>query len=156
MTADPETPQSAYCVVDGEDPRSKPMLERVAAEVIAATEAIATEEQSILVTTQDFLRAYFGVIVTTASLKVCSFDPGTISIANGMIEDAHLVDVPYVRFHKQLSTAATRNDDAAFGIADLDGLTRAKENTVFVVNSEHLIQFLTEFEWDAKSIAYLR
>lgn len=155
MAADPSTPQSGYCVVDGEDPKSKPMLERVAAEVIAATEAIANEEQSILIAKKDFLRTYFGAIVTTATLTVCSFDADSISISDGKIGNANFTDVPYLRFHKQLSTNSPRNDDAAYGISDFGGLTRARENTVFIINAKYLPQFLSEFHWDGSSIGYL-
>ena len=156
LAIDPASPQSAFCIVDGEDPKSKPMLERVAADVVASTEALAHEEQSILVRQADYLRIYFSVIVTTATLKVCSFDPATISVFDGKIDDANFVAVPYVRFHKQLSTAAYRTDATAFEVTDFDGLSRAKENTVFVVNVNSLPQFLSEFEWDTNQLSYLR
>lgn len=156
LAIDPASPQAAYCIVDGEDPKSKPMLERVAAEVVAATEALAREEQPLLIREFDYLRLYFGVIVTTATLKICSFDPATISISDGKIDDANFIEVPYVRFHKQLSTGAYRVDPTAFEVTNFDGLTRAKENTIFVVNAEHLPQFLSEFEWDANQLSYLK
>jgi hypothetical protein len=90
LAIDPASPQSAYCIVDGEDPKSKPMLERVAAEVVAATEALAREEQSILVRQSDYLRVYFGVIVTTATLKVCSFGvPNTRSFERCCFSRTH-------------------------------------------------------------------
>lgn len=155
MAADPPAPLSAYCVVDGEDSRSKPMLERVASEVVSATEAIATEESTILVRQQDFLRAYFPVIVTTAKLKVCEFDPLDISIADGKIDKASLFDVPFVRFQKQLSIAPRPDHEAAFTVNDFETLVRAKENSVFIVNSEFLVRFLREFYWDGSALQYL-
>lgn len=39
-----ESPVSMYCIVAGQDPKSRPLLERVAADTASATEAIAAEE----------------------------------------------------------------------------------------------------------------
>lgn len=41
---EPRTPESGFCVVNGQDERSRPMLERVASELISATEIFAHED----------------------------------------------------------------------------------------------------------------
>lgn len=140
LNLDPTTPESQYCVVPGQDSKSKPMLERVASELVSATEALAFEEKLL----RGPLRIYFSVIVTTAGLKVCSFDPERISIKDGKIPASEFSDVRYVRFRKQLSPLVTTD-----GWLPLDGssaLASSKERTVFVVNSEAFSEFLSEFE----------
>lgn len=155
MAIDPQSPQSAFCVVDGEDPKARPMLERIAGDVVAATDALAREEEVFLAKAPDSLRMYFSLIVTTAKLKVCTFDPQTVSTNDGKIPDIQSTEVPYVRFHKQLSTARARMDDTSFGVGGLRRLARAKEATVFVVNADHLPTFLSDFEMDVGALKYL-
>jgi hypothetical protein len=144
----PDSPQSAYCVVRGHDEKSRPMLERVASELISATEALAREDQVL----RPELGIYFSIIVTTARLHVCMFDPNKIDVETGHIpDDALFHDVPYVRFRKQLSARAP---DFALGIPPSFGaqyVAKAKEHTVFVVNSSALLDFLTRFEVDNDS-----
>src|SRR5208283_4505479 len=103
ITLDPTTPESQFCVVPGQDRKSRPMLERVASELIEATEALAYEDLN-LNTKHTFVRIYVNVIITTAELHVCSVDPSTISIETGMIEDAKFKVVPFLRFRKSLYT----------------------------------------------------
>jgi len=144
VTLEPTTPESAYCVVPGQDAKSKPMLERVAAEVIFATEALASEDQSFVVSRGDSERIYFNVIVTTAALKLCYMDPNNVSIENGTMTDSEISDGTYVRFRKQMSTKILKWPPAI----STNYLVNAKENTVFVVNLEHFIDFLSKFEVD--------
>ena len=152
LTLEPTTPESEYCVVPGQDAKAKPMLERVAAEVVSATEGLAVEEKSLLVRQSDALRMYFNVIVTTASIKVCSFDPKGVSIDDGTVKDMEFAEAPYVRFRKQLSTREVKWHPPAINDT---AVVRAKENTVFVVNSGALLDFLSAFEVDNHSLRYL-
>ena len=64
----PESHESMYCVVAGQDSKARPMLERIAAEVTSATEALVIEEHAAITKRNYGLRMYASVIVTTAQL----------------------------------------------------------------------------------------
>jgi len=147
VTLEPTTPESAYCLVPGQDAKAKPMLERIAAEVMFATEAIAAEDKPFVIRRGDSVRMYFNVIVTTAALKLCYIDPSKVRIRDGTMTDGEFPAGTYVRFRKQLSTREL-TWPKSFSFSP-DVLVNAKENTVFVVNSEHFVDFLSEFEVDS-------
>lgn len=147
LAIDPASPESEYCVVPGQDAKSKPMLERIAADVVAATEGIAWEDRAFQPQRRDALRMYFSVVVTTAQLTVGVFDAARISIADGTLQDAAYEEVPVVRFRKQLSTRSPTITET--GGDEHRALIRAKEHTVLVVNSKALLDFLSEFEVDS-------
>jgi len=148
VSLDPASAESAYCVVPGED-RSKPLLERVAAEVVSATEAFAGEEKRFLGDSISQFRSYFSAIVTTAKLMTCSFSPDQISITDGKISAQEFQEVDFVRFRKQLSTHIPNS------ITSLQALAHAKEHTVFVIQAEALVKFLGNFEIHENSIKNL-
>lgn len=150
LTLEPTTPQSQYCVVDGQDPKSRPMLEKVGADVVSSIEGYANEEKVLLLRDREAFRMYFGVIVTTAKLKVCTFNPADISIEDGKIQNSSFEEVPYLRFRKQLESHSEIPEHYAVG--GHREISRAKENTVFVVNAEAIPQFLKEFEVDDNSL----
>jgi hypothetical protein len=145
---DPRCPESGYCVVEGQDER-KPMLERVAGEVVMSTEAFAQEDAvrvEAIRRTGPF--SYASVIVTNAQLTMATFDASAISLDDGKIPALHTTNVPFIRFRKQLST-----DHGGFSVEDVQrggapAISRAKERTVFVVQANALSQFLTSFEID--------
>jgi len=145
VTLEPTTPESSYCIIPGQDAKSKPMLERVASEVIFATEALAAEDQPFVIRRGDSERIYFNVIVTTAALKLCYMDPSNVRIEDGRMTDSEISDGTYVRFRKQMSTKILKWPQNAIST---NYLVNAKENTVFVVNSEHFIDFLSKFDVD--------
>lgn len=150
LSLDPDSPESEFCVVPGQDPKSKPMLERVAADVVSATEALALEEKDYQAQLKDALRMYFSVIVTTAKLQVCAFEPENVSLVDGKVADPEFTEVPFVRFRKQLST---RPASVPLNVVDgFYGFVRAKEHTVFVVNTEALPNFLATFEVDNNAL----
>lgn len=144
---DPESLESEFCVVLGQDPRSKPMLERVASDLILATESFAIEDNSYYDAASDYLRIIVPVIVTTAELKVCILSPNDISINSGELASAKFTTVPYLRFRKQLSTRRAENFLNG-GRVDYKSIAYAKENTVFIVNSNNLTDFLQKFGID--------
>lgn len=150
VALDPRSPQAAYCVVPGQDARSRPMLERVAADVVCATEALAFEERALRFQPDDYFRMYVSVIVTTAQLQVCTFDANRITLNDGRINDATFEPAPWIRFRKQLSN---RIPTLAAGHGDpQEQLVRAKEQTVFVVNAEAFGQFLSGYAVDGDTL----
>lgn len=84
IAAYPTTPESQFCVVPGQDNKSRPMLERVASQLVEATEALADEDYH-LNTQHNFIRIYINIIITTAEIHLCRFDPDSISIETGMV-----------------------------------------------------------------------
>lgn len=149
----PVSQESMYCVVAGQDSKSRPMLERLASEVTAATEALAIEEHPT-VTKRDYgLRMYASVIVTTAKLHLSKFDPHEVSMNTGEITAVSHAVVPWIRFRKQLSSELAvepQNIDW-----DFSELALAKEKQVFVVNVESLPDFLQKWEVSSRSLRAL-
>jgi hypothetical protein len=149
INVEPITAESEFCVVAGHDSKSKPMLERIAADVIEATEGLAYEEMNFL-EEADVFRMYFNMVVTTAELQLCRFDPDKISLKDGKLSDADFLSVPYLRFRKQLSVK--KYPYSFVRQIGYQGFLRAKENTVFIVNTNHFWEFLQAFEVDNDSI----
>jgi hypothetical protein len=137
---EPSSPESEFCIVPGQDPKSKPMLERSAAELLEAVEAIADVEYHIHEKNEMGCPAlYLPSIVTTAELQVCTFDPADISVRTGEIQKtASFRKVPFVRFRKTLSVGYQSHE----GFKNIKDFARAKERTVFVINSESIIDFI--------------
>ncbi|MEW8201040.1 MAG: hypothetical protein AB2697_19825 [Candidatus Thiodiazotropha endolucinida] len=148
LAIDPTSPESSFCVVAGQDPKSRPMLERLAAEANEATEAFAREDLAMLLGNNGDLRIYYNVIVTSAELVVCEMMSNAISLASGSVDEASFTTVPYVRFRKQLSVNRTVDPSTRNYVS----LFREKENTVFVVNSTHLLDFLNKYDVEGSSI----
>jgi hypothetical protein len=93
------------------------------------------------------LRIYQNVIVTTAELKVCEVDVSKINVQKGEIDaDSKFVDVPFVRFRKQLHVASDPLPRPVTNTAELQNLVGRRESTVFVVNSAAFMQFLSACE----------
>jgi len=147
VTLEPSCPESEFCVIGGHDNNaSRSMLERIAAGVVHSTEGFAIEDHSFSHEIEVFERLYFNVIVTTAELFACNFDPDKVNIENGEVDSTKTTPVPYIRFRKQLSSFETPH--CSWKEVGSSGISREKENTVFIVNSKHLVKFLKEFELD--------
>lgn len=149
----PESRESMYCVVAGQDSKSRPMLERVAAEVSSAMEAIALEELPVLTKRGYGLRMYVPIILTTARIVVSQFDPDLVNLKNGELETAVHQVQPWVRFRKQFSSdfaVEPKNLDW-----DFSALASAKEKVVFVVNTESLPAFLSKWSVNSDSLRAL-
>lgn len=154
LVAEPSSHQSAYCVVEGQDPKARPMLERTAAEVVESTEALAKEKADSGILADRRLRIYYNVIVTTATLNVVNFDPKDITLENGEIKQAAHQEVPFVRFRKQLTTHACEGTFPE--IKSREGFRVNNEKTAFVINSMNLVEFLREFKASNGSVNRVR
>jgi hypothetical protein len=121
-------------------------LERIASNVVESTEALAQDE-AVFIKMQKMLRlrTYINVIVTTAKLEVCKFDPIDINLGSGTIGNAEYEEVSRIRFRKQLSVSS-KPIEALEWEESLRKITKARENTVLVVQANHIIQFLQELE----------
>jgi len=156
LNVDPPTPESGFCVctMEGQGSKTLPLLERIAADLTDSTAAFAWEQRPLADFSRSFTRVYASVVLTTARLKLCRFDVNHINLSDGTLRDAHFTDVPYVRFRKQLSTEVI---GAGHDVKDLRGhtLSSAKESTVFVVQVDHLADFLADFEVSDESFKRL-
>lgn len=144
LPVDPSFPEAQFCAVRGQSANDQPMLERTAGILVQATEALAHEERDYRSEKLPTIRFYFSVIVTTADLKVARFDPARISLSDGTLDHAEVVDVPFVRFRKQVlaRTNALTPEDYGSGLDP----AYARESTVFVCRADAFVQFLSEFE----------
>ena len=143
----PTSPYSAFCIPQGFSEGQKPMLERLAGELVLATEAIAHEQYQLdcahRATRGNSAWVYVPVILTTTPLTVCDFNPADMDIGTGLLpENARFTDVGVIRFVKNLSIEAT---DTAH--RTLDAVNTAKDRTVFIVNSNAFGDFLRTIEW---------
>jgi hypothetical protein len=145
IVIDPPCPESIFCAVRGQSASDRStLLERVGGELVSATEAIASEERDFRPQNQETIRLYFNIIVTTAELKVAKFNAADISLSDGTMPDAHFDSVPFVRFRKQLSMHS-------FNLSPSDyergtNVSSLRENTVFVVRADALLEFLQSFD----------
>lgn len=148
LSIDPSTPEALFCMNHGQGD-SKSTLERIASGLVASTESLAIEENSIF-SPYNGIQLYFSVIVTTAQLKVCNYSPTLISLADGELKDAEFVAVPYLRFRKAL---LAKDDDVLRLLHESPGMDGGESvHTVFVVNSEHFAGFLSEFDIEGANI----
>jgi hypothetical protein len=138
-------PQSQFCVMPNTD-KAVGNLERVASELVAATQALALEDarlrrHSALTET---IRLHFSVVVTTARLSVCAVKPDQISLADGTTTEPHFEETPVVMFRKQLSTQDALHETEI--PMSPQTISASKEHTVFVVNAESIVDFLVGFD----------
>ncbi|SDC45750.1 hypothetical protein SAMN05444679_103118 [Variovorax sp. CF079] len=148
LPIDPSSPQASMCVVRGQAANSpRPLLERIASEVVASTEALARQELEYRRgEASESFRAYFNVIVTTARLVIGEFDPSKIALADGELIGGKFTEVPHVRFRKQLLDSVRPLTPADYSDQNV---AASRESTVIVVNADHLAEFLADFEMDA-------
>lgn len=147
LTVAPYTPESEFCVIPGSSGDSrKTLIERTAAELVSSCEAFALEEKRLMLKDRDTFKVYFNVIVTTATLKTCTFSAKEISIKTGEIENALFEEVPFIRFRKQINPHYELPE--IYAVAGDFDTASAKESTVFIVNSNHFDEFLSAFEID--------
>jgi hypothetical protein len=145
----PVSEYSSFSTLHGHAEGQTPMLERVAGELVLATEAIADEQMAIDIAQRSANPAfrstvfvYVPVIVTTARLTACKFKPADVSVADGKLpQTSTFADVPFVRFVKNLSHDYDVTDHATLASANA-----AKDRTVFIVNGERFGEFLRKFD----------
>jgi hypothetical protein len=133
----------------------EPTVDRLGlgSELVAASEALELEERAYLDRRGgDSRRLYFSAIVTTTQLSVCSFDPSTISLVDGMVP-ATATFSPHgvVRLTKQFSTQPIAGAPVGLYGQEAGALVDAKERTVFVINAESLDEFLCDFNVDDRN-----
>lgn len=136
-----ETPEAQFCCLRGQSSNDKnTFLERIAGELVSSTEALAREERDFRDDTRESCRLYVNVVVTTAQLYFATFDRSSLNPTDGTLVEAQFQQVPYLRVRKQFSmrpVALTPEDWRR-----KDDVDYRRENTLFVVEATHLVEFL--------------
>ena len=146
----PPSLQSQFCVLPNDEQRRQPILESLSVELLDSIEGLAEEEVHAA---RSRGRPYhqrlfiFPAIVTNAEIAVCRFNSSLVNIADGTIDPANadISSVPFIRFRKSITTRFP-----AGGFPDLHSANCARERTVFVVNGESIVEFLTGWEINPK------
>ena len=130
---DPATPDAEFCAIGKRDGSQ---LERVVSELVRATDFFAAVELGNL---KHFKRsdycAYLPVVVTTADLSVCKFDPSEVSLKDGTLPEGDFESVSSVRFTRSMPTLQGDFPDGACALYRSIESTR----TTLIVNAEHFV-----------------
>ncbi len=155
----PTSLESSFFLVQGQNSTDGTMLERLADKLLPALESLATQELGLQrrnVQNGVFPFFYVPVIATNAKLQVCSFDPKSIDLLSGELQlsEVGFETVPFIRFKKGLTTSIQPSKP----LNSLQEVNTEGQRTMFVVNVEHLTDFLKNFNrnsevtmppWDA-------
>lgn len=139
----PDSFESEICILPSDETRNRPILEHLASQVLDSVEGLAQEELYIQRSHPDHVhlrRFIYPVIVTNASILVCQFKPDLIRIIDGTLDPAStlLTTVPFIRFRKCFDAEFPAGQFRTLVDANL-----ARARTVFVVNAESLVEFLS-------------
>ena len=146
----PGFPKVSYCVIRKNRQRTDELLERTAAELVRATEALACQETSLFRRSgpslptiwSDFRRVYVPVIVTTAKLLVCNAVYENLNLETGDVPAANAAEEPIVTFTKSLvSINADQSTDSR-----IEQFSQQSERSVLIVQATDFLDFLSNFE----------
>lgn len=127
--------ESEFCIVRGQGEGQQPMLERLSSIVLRSAEALATEELGYNRSAGwTGLQFYFPVIVTTATIRICRYEPSDIDLLTGELGDAEFDEVPFIRFTKSLPSGLSTSRPPE----ELAESARESQRTIFIMNAEHL------------------
>jgi hypothetical protein len=145
----PGSPEAGYCVIRKNNKRTEELLDKTAAELVRATDALAHQESILYERTfgrianlsRDLSRVYIPMIVTTAKMYICDADYRSIDLQTGEIPAAFGAPVPVVRFMKSLGVEDLKPTAVAvrqFG--------EQSERSVLVVQAQAFLNTLKR--WD--------
>jgi len=143
LQAEPRCFEADFAIINGQSNQSKPLLERVGADLVFATEAFAKEDRSHTQATTG-LCVYLSAIITTIPLYACDIPPDNITLSEGKVAAPKFTVQPYVRFRKQLTTQSDSIPTDKHSPAHVRA--QHKERTIFVVNADNISLFLRELE----------
>ncbi len=148
---EPASPEVPFCVLFGNDER-RPMLERIADELLTATEAIGIEEVNFVAPASADWRTvlfYIPVIITNAVLYIAELKPANMSMETGRLsaEDCTFSPTPVVRFRKGMYTHFPCASTPKISREALRSLNQVRQRSVLVLNSASLIDTLRRFKF---------
>jgi hypothetical protein len=143
MTLLPPSPESQFCVVPGTGPKDRPLIERVAAELVSACEAVGSDQVRGWQHDVGQGQTWFVVplIVTTAELVTCKYEPSDVALDAGVLSGGSFEPKNFIRFRKGLSTRYMPGQRTE----DLGELALRKERTVIIVRAAALIELLARW-----------
>ena len=125
------------------------MLERIAGDLVRASESLAREELS-MPNREYGVYGYMPVVVTNAKLYACRVDTTQVDLTSGVLPaGARFEEVNAIRFRKALATDLSHAPETYETIKR--GLL-AKERSVFVVNVAALSDWLLRVKETARPI----
>jgi hypothetical protein len=140
--------ESSFCIVRGASDKDKPMLDRISAELTKSADAVL-DQQLVALGVDQPRSALSGrgswtavpIIVTTAHLYVCRFDPAAVALHDGLLPEnaGEWEQVPYMRYRKSFDAPARTEAE------DLGVMERRSQRSVIIVNATHLIDWLGAF-----------
>jgi hypothetical protein len=138
----PSMPESEYCVLETGGKEDRRQLEGMGTDLLESVEAIARADWKAFADPKYPYGSalYVPVLVTTAALQLCVFEPTAASLRDGLVPSDRVKEqkvVNWVRFNKDLGffEGAKRLEPAQWG-------TKGPHQTIFVVSAEHFETFL--------------
>lgn len=148
----PESYESDFCIIRGQGEGDMSMLERLSRNLLNSMECFMTEELRITRNRNiDDKLIYYPVIVTSAQLQVCHFNPSKISLENGKLDDADYESVPFIRFRKSFATWPLHNST----LRDIGEAYKERTRSVLIINASEFTKILANWnrqdvEWPGK------
>jgi hypothetical protein len=83
------------------------------------------------------------VIITSAKLRVCYYDPENIDLSSGILSEAEFIDVPFIRFTKSAVTRIPTSKPPS----NLEQSAQENERSVLIIDVNHLSSVLSN-KWE--------
>jgi hypothetical protein len=149
---EPRSYHSAFCVMEVDGKKDSRTLEKLSGEVLLSLEYLALEDRKLhqvrLSTSKQVdpyepELFYLPIVVTTAKLQTCIFDPNSVSINDGKIPStSRIEEIKFIRFRKNLATTTDKRWFTEPEVYDLSASNQENDRTVFVVQAKHFVDFL--------------
>ena len=135
----PDSPEADVCIIRGTGEKDRSLLERIVGGLIESFAPLALEELNTLAWVDGYNELlHVPVIVTTAKLYLCRYDPQDLHLEDGTLGSASFEPVPFVRFRKSLA----HSQSPYASIVDIGAIARDKERSVLIVNPTELAPLL--------------
>jgi hypothetical protein len=146
----PGSAEANYCVIRKNRQRSQDLLEKTAAELVRATEALARQEYTIndrvrqgdTTVNKGLSRVYVPMIVTTAKMYICDADYQGVDLQTGEVPNSSATAFPVVRFRKSLGGG----DHKEWAARSVEQFAEWSERSVVVVQAAAFLDLLRR--WD--------
>ena len=130
--------------------RSQDLLEKTAAELVRATEALARQEyaindrvrQGVTTLNKGLSRVYVPMIVTTAQMYICDADYQSVDMQTGEVPNSSATAAHVVRFRKSLGGG----DHKGWAARSVEQFAEWSERSVVVVQAAAFLDLLRQ--WD--------
>lgn len=131
---------SSVCIIE---PKSKGLLETVASTAVLSSEALADQEGQIMASNGEMNPAYYvPVIVTTARLLTWKLPYQNIGIEDGKVtHNPEMREIKWARLSKPLTIHGFFGEKKA----SIEDQNSDDIRTVFIVQAQHLVKFLSTF-----------